>query len=107
MTTITATLESAKATILASNPKLTTKDMKITYIKNGGTVVYPTIDAEGQLHLGTISFRHKSVIDARTEKATARAQAKVERDAMKAEAKAKAKAEREAKKAEAKTKVEA
>ena len=83
MATISANLNSAIESITAQTG-LTKADMKVIYIKNGGSVIYPMKDENGNLKLGSVSFRHDKVLTARAEKAVVRAQAKAERDVAKA-----------------------
>ena len=100
MANINATLETVIANITAQTG-LPKSEMKVVYIKNGGSVYYPATDAEGHLKLGCVSFRHQNVLTARAEKAAVRAQAKADRDAAKALAKAQAAAAKAQAKAEA------
>lgn len=84
MAKITNTLESSINAIKAENPELSDKDMKIIYIKNGGTILYPCKSADGKLSLGKMSFRHASVLADREVKSAEHAKIKAERDAAKA-----------------------
>lgn len=72
---ITLNLENAIKAINAVDPSLTKADMHITYIKNGGTVYYPSI-VDGKAKLCHISFRHDNVLAAREAKKVERAQIK-------------------------------
>lgn len=92
MTNINATLETVIANITAQTG-LPKSEMKVVYIKNGGSVYYPATDAEGHLKLGCVSFRHQNVLTARAEKAVVRAQAKALKKAQESAAKAQAKAQ--------------
>lgn len=84
MANITLNKVQAISQILASNPSLTEKDLKVVFIKAGGTIYWPGCNADGKLFLGKTSFRHDGVLADRVTKSEARVKAKAERDAAKA-----------------------
>lgn len=82
--------------ILAENPKITAKDIKTVFIKNGGVAYFPAIKEDGTLYLAHLNFTHQEVLEAREAKKAERAKVKAEREAAKAQEKAQKAAEKAA-----------